>query len=193
MTAGEGASSPARRFSTIVAGALGWQEVNLGRPASPVTGRDADGQVTDEDSGLGRVPDVLDTEPDRVIILYGDEDFRLSRPLGNTETFQQGTFTWDFDTLLRGLMLVLAPDAVTVVTLPRLPGAEQPNALGLIVPDYNDRMAWAARREGARLLDAWANSGITADNLHQNYHELGLLNDPGHECLAAFLLETLRP
>ena len=100
---GAGASSPAKRFSTLVCEALGWEEINLGIGGTTMTGRDDKGMIVDEESGIGRVPDVLHAAPDVVVILYGANDFGAGKPLGDAQKFQQGTFFWDYDTVLRGL------------------------------------------------------------------------------------------
>ena len=101
---GAGASSPDKRFSTLVCRSMGWDEINMGIGGTCVVGRDDEGQVTDEDSGLGRVPDVLEAAPDRVLILHGANDFGTGQPIGDPKEFRQGTFLWDYDTMARGLL-----------------------------------------------------------------------------------------
>ena len=114
---GAGASSPERRFSSIVCRALGWREVNLGLGGTTVTGRDDAGQVVDLTSGIGRVPEVLEAKPDHVLILYGANDFAQSRPLGEPRLFRQGTFFWDYNTMIRGLLDGLEPEQISVSTV----------------------------------------------------------------------------
>ena len=156
--------SPERRFSSIVCRALGWHEVNLGLGGTTVTGRDDAGQVVDLTSGVGRVPEVLEAEPDHVLILHGANDFAQSRPLGEPRLFRQGTFLWDYDTMLRGLLDGLGPDQVSVCTCPYRSDAETPNALGLTLVDYNRVVREAGERYGLCVLDAYGESGIWAGN-----------------------------
>ena len=68
-----------------------------------MTGRDDAGMLVNEESGIGRVPDILHAAPSLVVILYGSNDFAASCLLGDASKFQQGTFYWDYDTALRGL------------------------------------------------------------------------------------------
>ena len=51
---GAGASSPEKRFSTLVCRTLGWDEINLGIGGTTMTGRGDDGLIADEESGIGR-------------------------------------------------------------------------------------------------------------------------------------------
>ena len=189
---GAGASAPERRFSTLTAHTLGWSEINLGKGGTTVTGRDDEGQVQDEESGLGRVPDVLDAEPDLVLISYGANDFAQSRELGDVERFRQGTFFWDYDTMLRGLLFTLQPRRIVVSTLPYRNDAETPNALGLVLPDYNRAIADVGQRHGVRVLDAYNDAGMDSDNWDKLSDDGVHPNDAGHECLAAFFIQALQ-
>ena len=189
---GAGASSPERRFSTIVCRTLGWEEVNLGLGGTTVTGRDDTGQVVALDSGIGRVPEVLEAEPDVVFILHGANDFAQSCPLGEPRLFRQGTFLWDYDTMLRGLLDGLEPDQITVSTCQYRADAETPNALGLTLADYNRIIREAGERYGLCTLDAYADSGLGPRNWAQFSADDAHLNDAGYEFLAAFFTESLR-
>lgn len=188
---GAGASRPEKRFSTIVAQTLGWEEVNLGIGGTTVTGRDDEGQVTDENSGLGRVPDVLDAQPDVVLILYGANDFAQSRPLGAVQQFRQGTFFWDYDTMLRGLLFVLHPGQIVLSTAFYRADAATPNALGLTLSDYNRAIREVGARHNVRVLDAYADAGMDDDNWHKLSDDGIHPNDAGHECLAAFFIQSM--
>ncbi|MBV9852529.1 MAG: SGNH/GDSL hydrolase family protein [Armatimonadetes bacterium] len=189
---GAGATSPERRFSTIVCRALGWEEVNLGIGGTTVTGRDDAGQVVAEESGIGRVPDVLDAGPDHVFILYGANDFAQSCPLGEPRLFRQGTFFWDYDTMIRGLLDGLEPGQITVSTCQYRVDAATPNALGLTLADYNRVIREAGERYGLCTLDPYADAGIDARNWPALAADDAHLNDTGHEVLAAFFTESLR-
>ena len=189
---GAGASSPERRFSTIVCRALGWEEINLGIGGTTVVGRDDAGQVVTLDSGIGRVPDVLDAEPDLVFILYGANDFGQSCPLGEHRQFRQGTFFWDYDTMLRGLLEGLEPNQITISTCQYRADAETPNALGLTLADYNRVIREAGERYGLCTLDAYGEAGIGARDWAQFSADDAHLNDAGYEVLAAYFTEALR-
>ncbi len=89
---GVGASKPEKRFTTLVCRTLGWEEINLGVGGTTMTGRDDNGMMVDEESGIGRVPDILHAAPNLVVILYGANDFAQDCPLGDADKFQQGTF-----------------------------------------------------------------------------------------------------
>ena len=82
--------------------------------------------MTDEDSGLGRVPDVLDAAPGPGLILHGGNDFAQSLPLGDVKEFRQGTFFWDYDTMLRGLLFVLHPGRSSSAPFPIAPTPSRP-------------------------------------------------------------------
>ncbi len=187
---GVGASVPGRRFSTMACGVMGWEEVNLGLAGTCVTGRDADGQVLDENSGLGRVPDVLEVKPDLVVVLHGGNDFAQGIPIGDPAQFQQGTFLWDYDTMARGLLFELQPAQVVLMTIPARHGAQTPNAAGLTLADYNQAVQNVGARYGLRVLDTFADAGLdpAADYTDDGVHP----NDAGHQCLAAFLIQAMQ-
>ena len=189
---GAGASDPERRFTSIVARTLGWEEVNLGIGGTTVTGRDDEGQVLDENSGLGRVDDVLNAHPDVVLISYGANDFVQARPLGDAARFQQGTFFWDYDTMVRGLLFQLDPSQIVLSTCQYRADALTPNAAGLTLPDYNRVIAQVGERNGLRTLDPYADSGIGPQNWATLSADEGHLNDAGYERLAAFFIQNLQ-
>ncbi len=189
--AGDGASSPVKRFSTLVSQALGWEEINLGIGGTTMTGRDDRGMVIDEESGIGRVPDILHAAPAWVVILYGANDFAAGKPLGDADQFQQGTFYWDYDTALRGLIENLPDAQILLMTLVYRADAALPNALGLTLEDYNGAIRQLADRYSLRLADAWENSGIDSRNFAALSADEAHLNDDGHQRLAAFVIECL--
>ena len=190
--AGVGASSPERRYTTLMCRALGWEEINLGLAGSGVVGRDDAGQVVDDSSAIARVPDVLDAAPDVLFIQYGGIDFSAARPLGDPERFRQGTFLWDYDTALRGLREGLPDTQVILSTMPYRADALTPNALGLTLQDYNDAVRRLGARYGLRVLDAYADAGIDAGNFARLSADTAHLNDEGYERLAGFYIERLR-
>ncbi len=189
---GAGASSPEKRFSTLVCRTLGWDEINLGIGGTTMTGRGADGLIADEESGIGRVPDILHARPDVVFISYGANDFAQSCPLGSLEKFAPGTYVSDYDTVLRGLIENLPDMRLVLATCQFRTDAETPNALGLTLDDYNNAVRQLAGRYKIKLADAWKSSGIGARNFGALSADEGHLNDSGYQRLAAFLIECLQ-
>ena len=189
---GAGASSPEKRFTTIVCRTLGWEEVNLGVGGTTMTGRGEDGLLADEESGIGRVPDVLHASPDVVVILFGANDFARSCPLGFPDKFQPGTFVSDYDTALRGLIENLPDAKITLGTCQYRADAETPNDLGLVLEDYNNAVRGLAERYRLELADVAAGSGITARNFAALSADEFHLNDDGYQRLAAFYIECLQ-
>lgn len=187
---GTGASSPDHRFSTVASRVLGWEEVNMGIGGTCVVGRDSEGQVLDEDSGLGRVPDVLEVQPDLVIILHGSNDFAQAMPLGDPAQFQQGTFFWDYDTMVRGLLFELQAPQIILMTLFDRTDAQAPNAQGLMLDDYCQVIRTVGARHGLRVLDTFNDAGLSPAT---DYAEDGIHpNDNGHQCLAAFIIQAMQ-
>lgn len=189
---GAGASSPEKRFSTVVCRTLGWDEINLGIGGTTMTGRGEDGLIADEESGIGRVPDVLHAKPDVVFISYGANDFAQSRPLGSLEKFEPGTYVSDYDTVLRGLIENLPDTRLILATCQYRADAGTPNALGLVLDDYNTVVRGLAGRYNLEMADAWKSSGIDARNFGALSADAGHLNDDGYQRLAAFLIECLQ-
>lgn len=189
---GAGASSLEKRFSTVVCRTLGWEEVNLGVGGTTMTGRGDDGLLADEESGIGRVPDVLHAKPNVVVISYGANDFASSCPLGETGKFQPGTFVSDYDTVLRGLIENLPDTRIVLATCQYRADAETPNALRLTLDAYNDAVRQLAERYKLELADAWTSSGIDARNFAALSADEAHLNDDGYQRLAGFFIEYLQ-
>ena len=148
---GAGASSPEKRFSTLVCRALGWEEVNLGIGGTTLTGRGDDGLIAADDSGIGRVPDILHAKPEVVFISYGANDFALSCPLGEIGRFQPGTFVSDYDTVLRGLIENLPGARLILATCQYRGGCRNAERAGAGVGRLQPRHSSACRalRPGA--------------------------------------------
>ena len=175
----------------MVCRTLGWEETNLGIGGTSMTGRDDKGMVVDEESGIGRVPDILHADPAWVVIQYGANDFASGKPLGDPDHFQQGTFFWDYDTALRGLIENLPDAQILLLTLVYRADADSPNALGLTLESYNDSVRRLADRYGLKIADAGASAGIDRHNFAKLSADDAHLNDEGHERLAAFVIECL--
>ncbi len=189
---GVGASAPDKRFTTVICRALGWEEINRGIGGTTMVGRDDKGMIVDEESGIGRVPDVLHATPDFVVILYGANDFGQGRPLGDAKIFQQGTFLWDYDTVVRGLIENLPDAQIVLSTLAYRADAETPNSQGLLLEDYNQVVRQIAERYSLKLADAYSNAGIDRSNFAPLSADEAHLNDDGHQRLAAFFIECLQ-
>ncbi len=189
---GAGASSPDKRFSTLVCRTLGWEEINLGIGGTTMTGRGEDGLIADEESGIGRVPDILHARPDVVFISYGANDFAQSRPLGILEKFEPGTFISDYDTVLRGLIENLPGTRIVLATCQYRGDADTPNVRELILDDYNGGVRQLAGRYKLEMADAWKSSGIDARNFAALSADVGHLNDDGYQRLAGFFIECLQ-
>lgn len=176
-TAGSGASTPARRWSSIVARRLGWIEVNRGLSSSTLTnlGRKVP-------SGEERWREALaGAEADVVLVMYGANDVLARVPLGDLDT--SGTFRHASAAMLRGIREAL-PDAAIVVCAP------QPSqAMAARREPYDLALAEAAASAGALFVPAGAAfpeerlGAFSTDNLH--------LNDAGHAALAEFILAKL--
>ncbi len=189
---GAGASSPDKRFSSLVCETLGWEEINLGIGGTTMTGRGDDGLISDEESGIGRVPDILHAAPNIVVISYGANDFAQSRPLGEISRFQPGTYISDYDTVLRGLIENLPGTKIVLATCQYRADAKSPNGLGLVLEDYNEGVRQLGERYGLETADAYRKSGIDAGNFAKLSADEAHLNDDGYQRLAAFLIECLQ-
>ena len=189
---GTGASSPDKRFTTVLCRALGWEEINLGVGGTTMTGRDNSGLVVDEESGIGRVPDILHAKPDFVLILFGANDFVRSCPLGNLGKFQPGTFASDYDTVVRGLIENLPEAKLVLATSQYRADGEVPNTLGLTLDDYNQAVRQIGERYKLETADAYNASSINASNFAGLSADAGHLNDEGYQRLAGFFIECLQ-
>ena len=189
---GAGASSPENRFTTLLCRALGWDEINLGIGGTTMTGRDDSGLIVDEESGIGRVPDILHAAPDMLIILYGANDFARSCSIGELGKFQQGTFISDYDTVLRGLIENLPGTRIVLMTSQYRADGGTPNARGCVLEDYNQAVRLLAERYRLELADASRSSGIDERNFAELSADAAHLNDEGYQRLAAFMIECLQ-
>jgi len=189
---GVGASSPDKRFTSIICETLGWEEINLGLGGTTMTGRGNDGLIADEESGIGRVPDILHAAPNVALISYGANDFVQSCPLGEMGRFQPGTYVSDYDTVLRGLIENLPGTKTVLATSQYRADGETPNKLGLVLEDYNEGVRQLAERYGLEMADAYRKSGINAGNFAKLSADEAHLNNDGYQRLAAFFIECLQ-
>ncbi|MGI4790823.1 MAG: SGNH/GDSL hydrolase family protein [Janthinobacterium lividum] len=188
---GAGASSPEKRFTSLICRTLGWEEINLGVGGTTMTGRDDSGLIVDEESGIGRVPDVLHAAPNFVIISFGANDFAQSRSIGELGKFQQGTFVSDYDTVVRGLIENLPDAKIVLATCQYRADGEILNELGFTLEDYNQAIRQIAERYKLELADAYTGSGIDSHNFTAFSADAAHLNDEGYQRLAGFFIECL--
>lgn len=149
---GAGLENPEERFSTIVSRELGWDEVNLGLADSLVTGRDLDAQIVSQRSGVVRVPDIFDERPDLVVVLYGADDVAAGKILGEPSDFRPGTFSSDYDSMVRGIAGGCAANKIVLMTI-EIAGSEGAEHKAR---DYNDAIRKIANRYGIALFDSAA-------------------------------------
>jgi hypothetical protein len=149
---GAGIEDPANRFSSIVSRELGWDEVNLGIPESLVTGRDLDAQIVSQRSGVVRVPDIFDEKPDLVVVLYGADDVAAGKILGAPDDFRPGTFSSDYDSMVRGIAGGCGGEKIVLMTIEFATRAGAEHAAS----HYNDAIRKIANRYGIALFDGAA-------------------------------------
>lgn len=186
---GHGASRSEKRATSLVASALGWNEINLGIGGTTVAGRDEDGFLTSDDSGLARVPDVIAVNPDLVIVLYGANDFGTSVPLGDQSIFAPGTFASDYDSMVRGLVDALGNSKVVLSTLLYRADAISANTAGATLNQYNNIIKETAVKYDLLLLEPDRESTISESNFDQLSSDDTHLNDQGYQYLAAYYIE----
>ena len=144
---GAGLANTGDRFSSLLCRILGWEERNLGIADSLVTGRDLDAQIISQESGVVRVPDVIDEKPDIIVILYGYDDVAAETLLGAPGDFRPGTFSSDYDSIIRGIAGGCGIEKMLVMTLEFADGEAEP---------YNAVISKLAERYGVKLFDAAA-------------------------------------
>ena len=169
-TAGTGSTSPANRWTTKTASALGWEELNFGQGGSGFTG--GGGPGTDGKERLSypdMIPAVAAAKPDMVVIATAGNDFNRG-----PSAFEPAAAA--FFPALRAAL----PDAkiVVVSTFWRGPGAHKDLAA------LNDSLRSGAAAVNGTYLDlgdafqaAQGKGWLASDQIHPN--------DAGHAELAA--------
>lgn len=151
-TAGAGLEDRTVRFATIVASTLTSVETNLGIDGSQAIGRDDNGMLISDTSGIARVPDVIDADADKVLVLYGEDDWKSAGEPGNSDIFRQGTFLWDYDTIVRGLLDAQEQDQLVLITIPAAEYTAA-NAKDLPISTYNQQIRHTAAKYGLKIID----------------------------------------
>jgi hypothetical protein len=186
--AGSGLDDRSARFSTVVASTLDSNETNLGLDGSLVIGRDDNGMLISDTSGIARTPDAIDSAADKLIILYGEDDWKNSGEPGGSEHFRQGTFLWDYDTIVRGLIDAHEPEQIVLVTVPAADYSTV-NAASLPIDAYNKHIRSTAAKYSLTLIDP---ATETPELLSpDDFDAEGNLNPSGHLKLAKLIAERL--
>lgn len=177
-TTGYYASRPETRWSTRVARAEGWVEVNLGRPGTGYTASTVAAQcgwyACPAYSAM--IPAIRQIHPPIVIVAGGLNDGRFA-----TSSAESGAI-WRFYSSLRSAL----PHAEIIAVGPNYvgTGANQPFAL-----KQDADVKRSAQRVGARYVDmlhpnVLAPADVYSDGIHPN--------DDGHAAIAARVLTSLR-
>ena len=167
-TAGVGASSPARRFSTLVAHALGLQQHNIGA--------DGTGYAKASDSGgryLTRVSAVVRADPDVVVVSGGRNDVS-----DDVDTLANSISTL-FTTLRHRL-----PGATIIAVAPMWGDSDKPSTLAPVAAAVRS----AAQAAGGHYL-------AVADPIHGHPKDMSDGADPddaGYAAIAAALTPKIR-
>lgn len=187
--AGAGLEDITSRFSTVACRALGWTEVNLGIAGTLVTGRDLDAQIISQESGVVRVPDIFDVNPDLVIVLYGLDDCVAGTIAGDPFDHRPGTFASDYDSIVRGIMGGLGGDKLVLMPLEfAAVGGAKPG------PDaYNAAISAIAKRYSIRLIDLQDTVDRPASATQAPAEPPYALNAEGHAWLADVLIREFAP
>jgi lysophospholipase L1-like esterase len=177
--AGSGASSPERRFTSLLAQRAGWREINEGLPGSTLT--DVPGRSAVSAEVRVRAIAASGIHPAVVVVMYGANDAISGVPLGEPGT--PGTFRHAAAAVLRALHGAF-PRAALIVCTPqpgrRLQGSREP---------YDTALAEEARTIGAVLLRG--DRAFAAEALPRYAADAIHLNDAGHAALAAHLERAL--
>ena len=169
FTAGIGATTPDKRWSTLVAIGHGWTEKNLGHPQSGYASYGTQGVCAAADSCpnyLAVVPQVVAAAPELVIVSGG----------GNDAFLDQTAVKTNVDQTIAGIRAGL-PNAKIVVVNPWWDMRPVPDTLATVA----ESIKTAAAAQGA----TWADTGqpivgkvdlVTSDGLQAN--------DAGHAAMA---------
>jgi len=187
-TAGAGLDDGAVKFTTIVASTLTSIETNLGVDGSQAVGRDDNGMLISDTSGIARVPDVIDADADKILVLYGEDDWKSAGEPGNVDLFRQGTFLWDYDTIIRGLLDAQEADQIVLITIPAAVYTTV-NAKDLPISVYNQQIRHTAAKYSLKLIDP----EIEAAGLFSksDFDSDRNLTASGHNKLAQFIATRL--
>lgn len=184
-TVGVGATRGDRRWSTLLAEYLGWEEYNESLSGSSLSKAPRTDKSWAIPAAVERWrSDILRRKPDRVVMLYGANDAFWKLPLGDETAPKPATYRGDAISLFSGLKTAFRPEQLIVIT-------PQPNqaTLDRRAP-YDQVLATEAKRIGAKFIDAVTETfpsrdltDFSADGLH--------LNNLGHAAFASALAGKL--
>ncbi len=181
-TVGFGSTRGDRRWSTLLARYLGWQEINEGLSGSTISLAPRDNKPEPVASGVERWrSNVLSRHPDRVMLLYGVNDAFWRIPLGNASAY--GTYHGDLTRMLTGMAAEFKPSQLIITS-------SQPNQATLDRREPYDRLLQqTARQIGGYFIDGSAAFGRSdlVDNSADGLH----LNNFGHAMFASYLANKL--
>lgn len=178
-TEGWGASTPEKRWSSLVAADAGWVELNQGQGGTGfVTTAGVGGCGLDYcPTYLERVPDVIETGADVVLIAGGQNDQRamIADP-GAVHDAVDGTYRRIREGLPQARLIAVGPSTA--------------QAVGPVIEQIDSWVRAAATREGAEYLSlidpvVITPDMVTVDGVH--------VNDLGHRAIADRVLETVAP
>jgi lysophospholipase L1-like esterase len=164
-TGGVGATSPARRWSSLVAGDFGWTEKNFGFGG---TGYSTGGRLAGGTPYSARITALVSTEPSIVIVSGGRYDIQSTNGPTQIKTGVTATFT-----ALRAAL----PHATIVAESPLWSSTKPPATLALVVADVKAAVAAV----GGRYLDIGQPLVGAPADLASNP---ALPNDAGYAALA---------
>jgi lysophospholipase L1-like esterase len=181
-TVGVGSTRGDRRWSTLLARYLGWQEINEGLSGSTVSLAPLDNKPQPVASGVERWrSNVLPRHPDRVMLLYGVNDAFFRIPLGNASAY--GTYHGDLTRMLTEMAKEFKPSQLIITS-------SQPNQATLDRREAYDRLLQQTTHQiGGYFIDGSAafERSALADNSADGLH----LNNFGHAIFASYLANKL--
>jgi len=174
-TTGTGASDPAKRWSTIVAKAAGWHQVNLGHGGTGYLKASTTGCGTTGCANfVGMVEEAAGTNPGRVVVFGGVNDYGSN--ISDVEPMIEKTYADLRAALPNTTIIAIGPPGV---------GDSTPKAA-----EFDAAVRSAAESIGAQYV-----SLIDPDVLDASMTLFGntQLNDAGHEAVAKRIIDALPP
>jgi lysophospholipase L1-like esterase len=170
-TDGVGASDPDRRWTSLVAGRMGWLEDNLG-----IGGTGYLKAKGDEKNYLGRIDDIVAADPDIVVVAGGQNDDTLDYDRG--ALFSGVQYLFD-------RIRVRLPMVRIIAVGPSFPVAVTPEQL-----EFDSAVREAVEKVGGQFVSLLRPpvidpSMVMPDRLH--------VSDAGHAAIAQRVLAVLRP
>ena len=150
---------------------------------------------------LYQIADGIDVTPDFIFIAGGTNDWGNGTMLGQRGDKSAGTFYGAADILLSDLRERYPDTKIIVSTILQrdwTPSEEYPqpagmdeNQDGLSIEDFNEAIIWSAHKYGCKVIDAYGESGITADNILLYTKDGVHLNDRGGAKYADYIMTEI--